>query len=397
MFFKGTLGVKIMARYLYLTRHGKVDFPGGERRCIGRTDYGLHENGKDQARELAKYFYNHPVECVYTSPLKRAVETAELMADGHYPVKVKNNLMELDMGEWENRPLKSLKKTLVSEPENGEKRRVGYERFAACVKEVLNETTGDVAIVAHAGINNCFLAGLLGSPLETSRALPQPYGGFSRIRIDGENDSWQYIMDLGIMPRKSPTEEECQRIWNHYHTPENVQKHCKVVCREAEKIGHKMIAAGYSVDMDMIRSASLLHDVARQKKCHPTEGAKILIREGYPKVAEIIYRHHDWNKKMILNSRGEILEQGNQFESISIYSPTEQEIEAAIVYLADKMVSGEQVMPIEKRFWESYRSREKKMESIEAKAAFQRRFNQAKVIETRIKEWLENKVLESVS
>lgn len=393
--FQRHFGGEIMARYLYLTRHGKVDFPGGERRCIGRTDYGLHENGKDQARELAKYFHNHPVECVYTSPLKRAVETAELMADGRYPVKIKNNLMELDMGEWEDQPLRGLKKTLISEPENGEKRREGYERFAVCVKEVLEETTGDIVIVAHAGINNCFLAGLLGSPLETSRALPQPYGGFSRIRIDEENDRWQYIMDLGIMPRKAPSDEECQRIWEHYHTPENVQKHCKAVCKEAEKIGYKMLVSGYSLDMELVRSGALLHDVAREKECHPKEGAKILIREGYPKVAEVIYRHHDWDRKMILNSRGEIIEAEKYSAQISI--PRENEIEAAIVYLADKMISGETVMSIEKRFWESYRRKRKKMESVQAQEAFQKRFYQAKIIENRIKEWMENKVLKSVS
>lgn len=390
----------MMARYLYLTRHGKVDFPGGERRCIGHTDYGLHESGKEQARVLAAFFKNHPLECVYTSPLKRAVETANLLADGNYPVKTKQNLIELDMGEWEDQPLKTLKKTLTSEPENGERRRAGYERFAACVKEVLEETTGDIAIVAHAGINNCFLAGLLGSPLETSRALPQPYGGFSRIRIEEENDSWQYIMDLGIMPKKTPTEAECKAIWEHYHTPENVQNHCKVVCSEAEKIGYKLIAAGYSIDMDLVRNAALLHDVARQKKCHPVEGAKILVREGYPKVAEVIYRHHDWDKKMILNSRGEIIcyDEGKRNTSAKdVLIPTEKEMEAAVVYLADKMVSGEQVMAMEKRFWESYKRKGKKMESAQAKAAFQRRFNQAQVIENQIQEWLTSKELESVS
>lgn len=386
-----------MARYLYLTRHGKVDFPNGERRCIGHTDYDLDETGREQAQALAKFFQNHPLECVYTSPLKRAVETAELMAAGNYPVKVKNNFIELNMGEWENQPLKTLKKTLTSEPELGEHKREGYERFASCVKEALEETTGDIAIVAHAGINSCYLAGLLGSPLNTSRALPQPYGGFSRIRIDGDNNSWQYIMDLGIMPKKTPTEEQCEEIWDHYGTPEHVRKHCKAVCREAEKLGKRLISAGYQVNIDLIRSAALLHDVARQKKHHPAEGAKILVREGYPKVAEIIYRHHDWDRKMVLNSVGKILDTEKPSFTAEISIPTEKEIEAAVVYLADKLVCEEQIMTLEKRFWETYKRYGNKMETQEAQMAYQRRFNQAKAIEQKINELQNNKQLEYVS
>lgn len=45
-----------------------------------------------------------------------------------------------------------------------------------------------------------------------------------------------------------------------------------------------------------LRGAALLHDVARHKSDHALAGARILMREGYPEVADIVIRHHDWNR-----------------------------------------------------------------------------------------------------
>lgn len=88
-------------------------------------------------------------------------------------------LAELDMGEWENVPLCDLKKELESEPLLGEGREHGLMRMDHTIKHILSHTQGDVVAVAHAGINCCYLAGLTGHPLNTSRALTQPYGGIS--------------------------------------------------------------------------------------------------------------------------------------------------------------------------------------------------------------------------
>lgn len=52
-------------RTVYLVRHGMVDFPGGKRRCIGRTDLPLSEVGRKQAEDLGEYFRTRPVEAVF--------------------------------------------------------------------------------------------------------------------------------------------------------------------------------------------------------------------------------------------------------------------------------------------------------------------------------------------
>lgn len=358
-----------MGRNLYLVRHGKVAFPDERRRCIGRTEYPLHELGVRQASELAAYFRFHPLERVYTSPLVRAVQTAQVLADGRYPVYEASGLTELDMGEWENVPLADLQKTLEAEPARGERRADGCRRFAKTIRQILSETTGDVAVVAHAGINCCYLGSLLGIPLETSRAIPQPYGGFSRLEIRENRVSEPYVAELGRMPKEYPSKEDCQEIWDHYGTPEPVRLHCEAVCREAVEIGRHLLACGQPVDLELIRSAALLHDVARHKADHALAGAQILVREGYPEVAWIVVRHHDWNRKLSMEA----------VPSVSWY-----ELEAAVVYLADKQVQGVQRISLEERFLASEQRCSRMPDAAGALAAHRRRYREAKTIEERI-------------
>ena len=109
----------------------------------------------------------------------------------------------------------------------------------------------------------------------------------------------------------------------HYRTPEPVRQHCCKVASIAEVLGKVQEQMGVSLDQGLIRSASLLHDIARHRENHAREGTRILMREGYPAVAEIIRQHH-------------CLEQ----EEIN---------EAAIVYLADKLVKGDRTVTLEAR------------------------------------------------
>lgn len=409
-----------MTRNLYLIRHGRVDFRDGIHRCIGRTDTELDETGRSQARALADYFAKHPVECIFSSPLSRAVETARLLSGSRYPVKVKEGLAELDMGEWENLPLKSIKKDLETEPVRGEKRQDGLRRFAACIEEILESTEGDVAVTAHAGINCCYLAQLLDIPLSVSRALPQPYGGFSRIEIRG---SVKTVAELGRMAAEVPSTPECEAIWEHCHTPEQVREHCRAVSELACEYGRRLREAGMPVDRELIRSAALLHDVMRQKRDHPLEGARAVVREGYPGLAPLLIRHHDWNRTMAgyreqvlancRNSRPEDWkdpmfagffrmerarqeerqmqgqEQGQRQEWQQQQEQRQRQEggwhpEAAVLYLADKEILGTRRVTLEERFEQSRQNCLKSGDVQAALAAHMCRYREAGMIRDKI-------------
>lgn len=356
-------------RELYLVRHGHVDFPGGIRRCIGRTDLPLDERGRDQARALGDYF-RHMVGQgipVFASPLKRAGETARLLAGDRPFVYVEEGLRELNMGEWENKPMDQLKKTLESWPDTGESREEGLTRIRRTLEKILARTQGDVICVAHAGLNSCLLADITGTPLERCRSLPQPYGGFSRVRVrdDGQLEAAQ----IGVMPREAPDELECRRIWDHYGTPEPVRRHCEAVRTRAEDIGKRLLEAGRQVDLEIVGSGALLHDVARTEKDHPERGAAILLREGYPKVAEVIRHHHDLEPL--------------SYEEME-ESPSALWLEAAAVYLADKQVKGDRAVTLDERFAASRRRCRQARDRDAALAAHERRYIQAKKIESLI-------------
>lgn len=357
-------------RNLYLVRHGRVDFPDGIRRCIGWTDLGLDEKGRRQAKELGIYFQhiNEMNITVFASPLLRAKETAGILSGGRVPVYMEEGLKEMNMGEWENVPLNRLKKELESWPETGEPREDGLDRMRHTVHDILSRTQGDVICVAHAGINSCFLSALLGNPLDTSRGLPQAYGCFSRIEVYDSGD--MKVKELGVMPKEAPSDEECRDIWDHYHTPDHIRRHCAAVCTQAQIIAEKIVKAGEKLDCRIVRSAALLHDVMRTEPDHALKGAHVLRREGYPKVAEVIRCHHN-------------LETTDYQENGKAAS--DMWLEKAVVYLADKEVQEDRLVSLETRFAQSRKRCEQAQDRQSALAAHERRYRQAKEIESVIR------------
>jgi broad specificity phosphatase PhoE len=66
-------------RLLYVVRHGETDW-NATHRWQGQTDVPLNENGRSQARAVAKALREQPLSGVVASDLARAVETARIIA-----------------------------------------------------------------------------------------------------------------------------------------------------------------------------------------------------------------------------------------------------------------------------------------------------------------------------
>ena len=82
-------------------RHGETDWNLGNR-FQGHADPPLNETGQAQARDLAATLADRHVDALYSSPLRRAFETAEIIAAPHglQPIPV-DGLREVDVGEWQ--------------------------------------------------------------------------------------------------------------------------------------------------------------------------------------------------------------------------------------------------------------------------------------------------------
>ena len=93
--------VSTVATTLVLVRHGETDW-NRQRRFQGHADQPLNDAGRSQARELAGRLRDEPVTALYTSPLRRASETAQILASGFgLEARTLDALLEIDVGAWE--------------------------------------------------------------------------------------------------------------------------------------------------------------------------------------------------------------------------------------------------------------------------------------------------------
>ena len=86
---------------IILARHGETEW-NAEELFRGRVDVDLNETGIREAELLAEHLSYMTIAAVYSSPLKRALQTAEMIARHHdVKVEVSPQLIDLDYGEWQ--------------------------------------------------------------------------------------------------------------------------------------------------------------------------------------------------------------------------------------------------------------------------------------------------------
>src|SRR5260370_39895886 len=89
---------------LYMIRHGEVE-GAASGKLLGWTDTPLSERGLEQASQLAERLSTARLSAVYSSDLKRARTTAEIIAQRNLKVQQSSGWREIDMGDWEERAI----------------------------------------------------------------------------------------------------------------------------------------------------------------------------------------------------------------------------------------------------------------------------------------------------
>ena len=96
---------------IYLLRHGETDYHA-QKRLLGRKDVSVNETGREQAGRVRDYFEGIDLSAIYCSPLKRCRETVEPTAENKgLDVRVMDELLEVEMGEWDGRMVTELFET----------------------------------------------------------------------------------------------------------------------------------------------------------------------------------------------------------------------------------------------------------------------------------------------
>jgi broad specificity phosphatase PhoE len=159
---------------LILARHGETAW-NVEKIFRGRADVDLDEVGIRQADLLGKYLSNWRLEAIYSSPVKRALDTANIVARYHrVSVHVAQGLADFDYGEWQSLPEREVKKLypdLLNEWHNsphkvkmpgGESLEDVRARATEVVNDVLSKYQGSVVLVSHRVVNKVLICSLLG-------------------------------------------------------------------------------------------------------------------------------------------------------------------------------------------------------------------------------------------
>jgi alpha-ribazole phosphatase/probable phosphoglycerate mutase len=185
---------------VYLLRHGETQWNREGNKYCGRSDIPLTEKGISQARQAKKQIKNIPLDAVYSSPLKRAYDTAKITGGKQQKVTRDKRLIEVDFGQWEGKPKeqfipenRSLWDNWMSAPLNnraggtGETGRQIITRIDAFFDDIFDKhANGTVLVIGHNGINRLYLAYKLGMPLGNYRQLVQENSTVSLFSLDSE-------------------------------------------------------------------------------------------------------------------------------------------------------------------------------------------------------------------
>ena len=192
---------------IYLVRHGETDWNRAGR-LQGQTDIELNERGREQAGKLREKLAGIELDAAFSSSLKRAKETRQIILEGRdIPAWDEPLLKEMNFGQWEGDMLKEIRADAAhplhdlfeqpgryAAPPSAE----SFEELSRRTWEFMNERLrpleavyGSVLIVAHGGAGRSILNLLSGVLAE--RFWEKPMGNCAVARIALEDGVFRLL------------------------------------------------------------------------------------------------------------------------------------------------------------------------------------------------------------
>lgn len=167
---------------LLLIRHAVTDSVG--KRLSGRKpSVHLNERGRAQAEDLARRLAHLPIARIYSSPLERAIETAQPLAQRlNQEVVIDEGLVELHCGEWTDCTFEALRERpefqrfnafrSASRIPGGESMLEAQTRMVNFIERLYADHAHEtVALVGHSDLIKATLAYYAGMPLDMMQRL----------------------------------------------------------------------------------------------------------------------------------------------------------------------------------------------------------------------------------
>ena len=184
---------------VYLVRHGQTEW-NKSLTFRGRIDIPLNERGHREAEAIAEALKDKKIDAIYTSPLRRSIETAQPTAKFfNLEIRPFQGLIDINYGDWEGLTFDEVKKRygdqykkweerpeLVMFP-NGETLDEARERSFRGFKEILRENAGrSILIIPHRVINKVLLCAILGLSNSYFWEIKQDTGCINLIEYSNE-------------------------------------------------------------------------------------------------------------------------------------------------------------------------------------------------------------------
>jgi alpha-ribazole phosphatase len=211
-----------MAVKLFLIRHGQTLW-NLEGRYQGDRDIELTEEGIRQASLTAGYLSDVDFSNIYSSPLKRAVDTANIINEmnkgKNLKIIIRDNLKEMHFGKWEGMKFEKLGKVYHKEfhkwlsdpynycPTGGESFKQVKERSIKEINNIVkeNEKGGNVAVVTHGGVILSILVYWLQIPLSRWRSIILHQGAINIAVVDR---GFPYISTINFTGHLNPVYDD---------------------------------------------------------------------------------------------------------------------------------------------------------------------------------------------
>ncbi len=160
---------------IVVIRHGETEWNRVER-FRGRIDVQLNEKGRRQALAVARRLSSWPIAAIYSSPLERALQTAQPLAElCQISVSPLEGIVDIDYGAWAGlspeeaaSQYPALYRTWADNPHlvrfpDGESLEQVRDRVLAALNEVnVTHPEQTVALVSHVVVNRVLVLGAMG-------------------------------------------------------------------------------------------------------------------------------------------------------------------------------------------------------------------------------------------
>lgn len=171
----------------------------------------LSEEGKRQATTLAERLQHLPIKALYSSPLERAVETADPLAKKlELPVEVRNEFTEFDFGNWTGKTIEELRgqesfrlfnefRSVTPAP-GGELMLTAQARMVAGLQLLSGQHQGEtIAVFSHSDMIKAAIAYYTGMPLDLMQRLEIDPASVSILTVFPETVRINRLNDTGVI------------------------------------------------------------------------------------------------------------------------------------------------------------------------------------------------------